>query len=82
MTKKTNAIRMLETAGIAHAVREYEISMDEFSAEAVAELIGMPAPQVFKTLLADGERTGPCFAVIPAGTELDLKALALSLIHI
>ncbi|MCP4304819.1 MAG: Cys-tRNA(Pro) deacylase [bacterium] len=50
--------------------------MDEFTAERVAELVGMPADQVFKTLVAVGERNGPCFAVIPANTELDLKALA------
>lgn len=76
MTRKTNAIRMLESAGIAHEVREYDIAMEEFSAQAVADLIGVPAPQVFKTLVAIGERTGPCFAVIPADSELDLKALA------
>ena len=76
MTKKTNAIRMLETAGVHHEVRDYDISMADFSAEAVAELIGVPASQIFKTLVAAGERTGPCFAVIPADRELDLKALA------
>jgi Cys-tRNA(Pro)/Cys-tRNA(Cys) deacylase len=69
-------MRMLEAAGIAHEVREYDISMEAFSAEAVAELIGVPASRVFKTLLATGERTGACFAAIPADTELDLKALA------
>jgi Cys-tRNA(Pro)/Cys-tRNA(Cys) deacylase len=36
----------------------------------------MPAEQVFKTLLARGDRNGPCFAVVPANTELGLKALA------
>ena len=76
MTRKTNAVRLLEAAGITHEVREYDISMDEFSAGAVADLIGVPAAQVFKTLVATGERTGACFAVIPADTELDLKALA------
>lgn len=76
MTKKTNAIRLLETAGVAHEVREYDISMEDFSAVAVAALIDLPAPQVYKTLVAIGERSGPCFAVIPADTELDLKALA------
>jgi len=76
VTRKTNAIRMLEAAGVNHEVREYDISIEEFSATAVADLIGLPAAQVFKTLVATGERSGPCFAVIPADTELDLKALA------
>jgi Cys-tRNA(Pro)/Cys-tRNA(Cys) deacylase len=73
---KTNALRVLEQAGIDHDVCEYSLAMDEFTAERVAELIGMPPDQVFKTLIAIGDKNGPCFAVIPANTELDLKALA------
>ena len=73
---KTNALRIIEQAGIGFAVAEYSLSMKDFSAERVAEEVGMPPDQVFKTLLAIGERNGPCFAVIPANTELDLKALA------
>ena len=73
---KTNALRMIEQAGMAHEVREYELAMDDFTAERVAELVGLPADQVYKTLVAVGDRNGPCFAVIPANTELDLKALA------
>ena len=73
---KTNALRIIGQAGIDFEVREYSLSMDEFSAERVADLVELPADQVFKTLVAVGERNGPCFAVIPANTELDLKALA------
>lgn len=76
MTAKTNALRLIEQAGVAFEVREYSLSMDEFTAERVAELVGMEPDQVFKTLVAVGERNGPCFAVIPANTELSLKALA------
>jgi Cys-tRNA(Pro)/Cys-tRNA(Cys) deacylase len=73
---RTNALRIIGQAGVDFEVREYSLSMDEFTAERVADLVGMPADQVFKTLVAVGERNGPCFAVIPANTELDLKALA------
>jgi Cys-tRNA(Pro)/Cys-tRNA(Cys) deacylase len=73
---KTNALRLLEQAGIDFAIREYSLSMEEFSAERVAELVGMEPDQVFKTLVAIGDRNGPCFAVIPANTDLSLKALA------
>lgn len=73
---KTNALRLIEQAGIDFEVREYSLPMEEFTAERVAELVGMKPDQVFKTLVAIGERNGPCFAVIPANTELDLKALA------
>jgi Cys-tRNA(Pro)/Cys-tRNA(Cys) deacylase len=73
---KTNALRIIEQEGVDFVVREYSLSMDEFTAERVAELIGMEPDSVFKTLLAIGDKTGPIFAVIPANTELDLKALA------
>ena len=73
---KTNALRMIEQAGIDHEVREYELSIEDFTAERVAELVGMEPEQVYKTLVAVGDQSGPCFAVIPANTELDLKALA------
>jgi Cys-tRNA(Pro)/Cys-tRNA(Cys) deacylase len=42
----------------------------------VAAKIGIPSEQVFKTLVARGDRNGICLAVIPGNTELDLKALA------
>lgn len=50
--------------------------MEDFTAERVAELVEMEPEQVYKTLVAVGDHNGPCFAVIPANTELDLKALA------
>ena len=73
---KTNAVRKLESAKIEHELRDYEVDPEDLAAESVAKKIGMPPEQVFKTLLARGDRNGPCFAVIPANTELDLKALA------
>jgi len=42
----------------------------------VAAKIGLPPEQVFKTLVARGDRTGVSMAVIPGDQELDLKALA------
>lgn len=75
---KTNAVRLLESLGISYELREYAVDPEDLAAESVAAKIGMPAEQVFKTLLARGDRNGPCFAVIPANTELDLKALAAS----
>src|SRR6185369_2852873 len=45
-------------------------------AAVVAEKIGLPPEQVFKTLVARGDRGGVCFAVVPANASLDLKALA------
>lgn len=73
---KTNAMRLLDQLGIAYEVRSYEVEETDLSAESVARKIGLPEEQVFKTLLTRGDTAGLCFAVIPANTELDLKALA------
>lgn len=75
-TTKTNAARLLEAMGVPFELRSYEFDPDGLAAETVAAKIGLPPEQVFKTLVARGDRNGVCFAVIPANTELDLKALA------
>ena len=73
---KTNAARLLDAQGIAYEVREYEVDPDDLMAESVARKIGLPAEQVFKTLVARGDKNGICFAVVPGDQQLDLKALA------
>ena len=75
-TSKTNAARALDRLGIAYELREYEVDPDDLAAESVARKLGMPAEQVFKTLVARGDRAGVCLAVIPGNAQLDLKALA------
>jgi Cys-tRNA(Pro)/Cys-tRNA(Cys) deacylase len=76
VTTKTNAARLLDQMGIHYELREYEVDPDDLAAETVAAKIGLPAEQVFKTLVARGDRNGICMAVIPGNAELDLKALA------
>jgi Cys-tRNA(Pro)/Cys-tRNA(Cys) deacylase len=73
---KTNAVRILEEMGISFELREYEVDPEHLQAEIVAQKIGLPPEQVFKTLLVKGDREGICFAVVPGDSELDLKALA------
>lgn len=73
---KTNAVRLLDEMEIAYDLREYEVDPDDLTAETVAAKIGLPLEQVFKTLVARGDRQGVCFAVIPGNARLDLKALA------
>ena len=73
---KTNAVRLLDQLGIQYELRSYEIDPDDLAAETVAAKIGLPPEQVFKTLVARGERNGIVMAVIPGDQELDLKALA------
>ena len=73
---KTNAARLLDALGVRYELREYEVDPEDLRAETVAAKIGLPLEQVWKTLIARGDRHGPCFAVVPGNAELDLKALA------
>jgi Cys-tRNA(Pro)/Cys-tRNA(Cys) deacylase len=75
-TQKTNAARLLDQMGIHYELREYEVDPDDLAAETVAAKIGLPPEQLFKTLVARGDRNGVCLAVIPGDQELNLKALA------
>jgi Cys-tRNA(Pro)/Cys-tRNA(Cys) deacylase len=76
MATKTNAARILDAAGVHYELRDYTVDEDDLSAPRVAEKIGMPSEQVFKTLVARGDRNGVLMGCIPANSELDLKALA------
>lgn len=69
-------MRILDRLGIRYEVREYDVDLNDLSAETVARKIGLAPEQVFKTLVVTGDRTGASLAVIPAGTQLDLKRLA------
>lgn len=72
---KTNAIRLLENAGVAFVVHEYE--MGEYS-DAVhsAERLGVDPYQVFKTLVTVGPKKEYFVFVIPGAAELNLKKAA------
>jgi Cys-tRNA(Pro)/Cys-tRNA(Cys) deacylase len=73
---KTNAVRLLDQGGIQYELRQYEVDENDLSAESVAAEIGLPQEQVYKTLITEGDQTGYLFALVPAGTELDLRLLA------
>ncbi len=73
---KTNAARILDGLGIRYELREYEVDESDLSAVSVARKVGLPAEQVFKTLVCRGDRHGVCFAVVPGDAQLDFKALA------
>jgi Cys-tRNA(Pro)/Cys-tRNA(Cys) deacylase len=73
---KTNGARSLESLGIAFELREYEVDPNDLTAITVAKKIGMPAEQVFKTLLTTTGSGDYVFAVIPGDAELDFKKLA------
>ena len=73
---KTNGARFLDSLGIRYELREYEVNPDDLTATTVASKIGLPAEQVFKTLLTTDEVGAYFFAVIPGDQELDFKKLA------
>lgn len=74
--KKTNAARFLDSLRIDYKLVEYEIDESDLSAESVARKVGLPPEQVFKTLVARGDKIGVLMACIPGDAELDLKVMA------
>ncbi|HOX33468.1 MAG TPA: Cys-tRNA(Pro) deacylase [Spirochaetales bacterium] len=76
MAAKTNALRILESRGIAHRVFEYEVDESDLSASAVAAKVGLDPERVFKTLALRGEKSGVFLCCVPGDAELDLKKAA------
>lgn len=76
MATKTNAVRLVEAAGIPCRESFYEYDEKDLRGTHAAEAIGMPEEQVFKTLVARGEKTGINVFCIPVCCELDLKKAA------
>ena len=76
MATKTNAVRLVQQAGIPCREEFYEFDENDLNGNHAAEAIGKPAEEVFKTLVARGERTGINVFCIPVCFELDLKKAA------
>ncbi|MCE5257115.1 MAG: Cys-tRNA(Pro) deacylase [Spirochaetaceae bacterium] len=74
--EKTNAVRHLESMGLAFEVRHYKVDEEDLSAKHAAQVLGMDPDQVFKTIVLRGERTGYFVCVLPGSCEIDLKKAA------
>ena len=72
--KKTLAMRLLEGKNVPYEAFSYPA--DERDATVVAEEIGIPAGQVFKTLVVQRQVGKPFLVMVPADRELDLKKMA------
>lgn len=72
-------MRLLEQAGISYKATEYEVDESNLSGTHVAKLVGLPADQVFKTLVAKGEKKGIVVFCIPVNMELNLKKAAAAI---
>ena len=73
---KTNAMRLLDAAGISYRPVEYTYDENDLAGTHVAEQTGMDPDQVFKTLVARGEKRGILVFCIPVSCTLDLKKAA------
>lgn len=76
MATKTNAVRLVQQAGIPCREAFYEYDENDLNGNHAAQAIGFPPEQVFKTLVARGERTGINVFCIPVCCTLDLKKAA------
>lgn len=76
MSHKTNAARILDQVKLTYELKEYPVDESDLSAISVAQKVGLPIEQVYKTLVARGDKTGVIIACIPGDHELQLKALA------
>lgn len=75
---KTNAMRMLDRAKIEYEAIFYEVDESDLSGTHVADSVGLPYSQVFKTLVAKGDKNGLCVFCIPVDKEIDLKLAAVA----
>lgn len=73
---KTNAMRMLDTAGIRYIEHSYETEDGLIDGVSVARKCGEDPEQVFKTLVTKGNDGNHYVFVIPVKEKLDLKACA------
>ena len=73
---KTNAMRQLDAAKIEYEICEYEVDENDLSGTHIAEQIGLPYEQVFKTIVTKGDKVGFMVFCIPCHKEIDLKKAA------
>ena len=73
---KTNAMRLLDKAGLAYGVLSYPYDPDDLSGTRAAQALDLPAEQVYKTLVAQGDRSGYLVCCIAVHRTADLKKLA------
>ena len=76
MASKTNAVRLVQQAGIVCREEFYEYDENDLNGNHAAAAIGFPPEQVFKTLVARGAKGGIFVFCIPVSCELDLKKAA------
>lgn len=74
--EKTNAMRILDKAGISYNTYSYDAGDGLIDGVSAAEKMGQPVGRVYKTLVTQGTSREYYVFVIPVARELDLKAAA------
>ena len=77
--EKTNVMRLLDASHISYFAHEYDSAEDR--GEFVAQLVGKPCDEVFKTLVTVSDKGGYLVFVIPVNTTLNLKKAAKSAVN-
>ena len=73
---KTNVIRLLEANKVSHDIKTYEVDENDLSGTTVANKIGVSEEMVFKTLVAEGDKSGFLVFCVPVNSEINLKKAA------
>ena len=74
--KKTNAIRILDQLKVGYEVFQYQYDSENLSVEKIASENGLDIEDIYKTLVAKGDKNGVQVAVIRGNQNLDFKALS------
>ena len=76
MASKTNAVRIVQQKKYPFKEAFYDYDPDDLNGMHAAQAIGFPPEQVFKTLVAKGNKNGILVFCLPVCCELDLKKAA------
>ncbi len=74
--EKTNAMRFLEGHGVPYEAFTY--APEIHSATEVADVLGFPRSEVYKTLVVLREKGKPMLVIVAGDREVDLRRLAKS----
>ncbi len=74
MTVTNNVTRFLDSRKVKYEA--HDLPVEKLGAMEAAQLLGVPAEQVFKTIVTKREKGKPVLAVIPGSRVVDLKLLA------
>ena len=76
MSKKTNAMRILDQKKVSYQVIEYDIKDGNIDGVSVAKKVGKPVESVYKTLVMVGSSKNYYVAMVPVEANVNMKLVA------